>query len=446
MTPSSFAREAVVSAREASHSWHFDEDSAFSVAFPPPRREPTTIVGGTKPDHSHGPNLTETLAAIDRLNGKLHAFVAVDEDPMGGGPLCSFKDVIHVNGFPTLAGSRAYEPVIIGEGTAVRRLRAAGYRFVGKTETHEFALGVTSPQCRNPHDSTRLAGGSSGGSAVAVASGMGHVSIGTDTRASIRVPASLCGVVGFKPTLGKIPSDGIVQLSWTMDHLAVLASTVGDAALAMDVMSGAEDSSSYGGDVQGLRFGFPASVMEACEPDVIDALELSIKSLGNVGVEVMEVPRPNLEDLDQCNAAGMLVSRAEATTWHRHRGTDLDLCIPEVRDQLLAARDIAASEYLSAQRLRQRLANEMLSLADQHQLAGWIMPTTPCSAPLVADYEQYLFRLSLMAIPWSFMGYPSLSLPVPTPVLPVGLQLVAAPWDDHVVVALGSALERYWAG
>ncbi len=149
--------------------------------------------------------------------------------PLHGIPI-TVKDIIHVAGVPTRAGSAAYCVVPSVDATAVARARAAGAVVVAKVSTHEFALGVTTPQSANPFDHRRIPGGSSGGSAIAVACGIGMASIGTDTRASIRVPAALCGVVGLKGTYGLVPTSGIVPLSWTMDHVApAVAATVADA-------------------------------------------------------------------------------------------------------------------------------------------------------------------------------------------------------------------------
>jgi aspartyl-tRNA(Asn)/glutamyl-tRNA(Gln) amidotransferase subunit A len=155
--------------------------------------------------------------------------------PLHGIPV-SVKDVIDVRGVRTRCGSDAYDVVPSDDADAVDLWRSAGAVILGKTSTHEFALGVTSPQARNPHDPTRIPGGSSGGSAIAVATGMGLASLGTDTRASIRVPAALCGVVGLKPTYGTVPTRGVVPLSWTMDHVAVMAGSAEDAALALDAL------------------------------------------------------------------------------------------------------------------------------------------------------------------------------------------------------------------
>src|SRR5439155_19099574 len=150
--------------------------------------------------------------------------------PLHGIPV-SVKDVIHVAGAPTYAGSAAYHAHPERDATSVARLRSAGAVVVAKVSTHELALGVTNPQSRHPADPARIPGGSSGGSAISVATGMALGSVGTDTRASTRVPAALCGVVGFKPTFDLISAEGIVQLYWTMDHIGALAASVAVCAV-----------------------------------------------------------------------------------------------------------------------------------------------------------------------------------------------------------------------
>ncbi len=177
------------------------------------------------------------------------------------------------------------------------RLRAAGAVILAKTSTHEFALGVTNPQSRNPHDPSRIPGGSSGGSAIAVATGMGLASLGTDTRASIRVPAALSGTVGFKPTFGTVPTDGVVTLSWTMDHVAPMAASVADAALVLDALRGADAPDlalAVRRPVGGLRVGLPGAAWEGAEPDVVAAVDEAIASLAAAGVELS--PCPGLHD------------------------------------------------------------------------------------------------------------------------------------------------------
>ena len=201
--------------------------------------------------------LTErSLQAIEERNSELVAVVEVTAEsalataarldraaaagdtlgPLHGIPI-TVKDVIDVAGVPTRRPRRSTTDGRTADATSVARLRAAGAVILGKAATHEFALGVTSPQSRNPWDTTRIPGGSSGGSVAAVMSGMGLGSLGTDTRASIRVPAALSGAVGFKATYGKVPTQGVVSLSWTMDHVAPMACTVSDAARLLEVLT-----------------------------------------------------------------------------------------------------------------------------------------------------------------------------------------------------------------
>ncbi|HEY3941727.1 MAG TPA: amidase [Acidimicrobiales bacterium] len=361
--------------------------------------------------------------------------------PLHGIPL-TVKDVIHVQGMPTRAGSVTYEALDPPEGTAVARLRAAGALVVGKVATHEFALGVTTPQCRNPHDPSAIAGGSSGGSAIAVATGVGLASLGTDTRASLRVPSALCGVVGFKPTFGRVPVDGIVPLSWTMDHLGPIARTVADAAAVLEVLAGpAGLGPAAGQDLAGLVVGAPVAILEEADPIVAAAVENVLGTLSRLGCRVLDAPCPSAADLDVANALGLLISRSEAATFHRAQGTDIERCLPEVRDQLRAALDIPAVDYLDAQRQRAALgARVRAGLAGIDLL---VTPTTPVTAPRRDDYEGFLLVLSRNAIIWSLLGNPALSLPCGSSAagLPIGVQLTAGPGRERLLAQVGTALE-----
>ena len=238
--------------------------------------------------------------------------------PLHGIPV-SVKDVINVRGVRTRCGSDAYEAVPEEDADGVDLWRAAGAVILGKTSTHEFALGVTSPQARNPHDPTRIPGGSSGGSAIAVATGMGLASLGTDTRASIRVPAALCGVVGLKPTYGTIPTRGVVPLSWTMDHVAVMASSAEDAAIALDALrpDATAIAPAAGSRVSHLRVGLATAAWEGAEAAVESAVAAQIDKLRGLVSSVRETDRPTAADFGGANAMGLLVSRCEAATFHR---------------------------------------------------------------------------------------------------------------------------------
>jgi aspartyl-tRNA(Asn)/glutamyl-tRNA(Gln) amidotransferase subunit A len=385
--------------------------------------------------------LDEALAAADHADrvrasgGSLGA--------LHGIPI-TVKDVIDVAGMTTRCGSLAYERVADEDAVGVARLRAAGAVILGKATTHEFALGVTSPQSRNPHDHTRIPGGSSGGSAITVATGMALGSLGTDTRASIRVPAALSGVVGLKPTFGVIPTTGVVPLSWTMDHVAPMARTVRDAALLLDTLtqSGGALAAWAHASVDGWSLGAPEDAFADCEPEVARALETALDVVRALDCRVTPTSAPTMRDLEDANAAGMYVSRCEAATFHRSIDGDLSRYWPEVGDQLARANEVLAVDYLDAQRLRADLADRLLGLFDDHDLL--VMPTVPVVAPPVTDFARYLMVLSRNAIPWSFLGFPAVSVPCGTDAagLPIGVQFVGPPGHDGPVIAMGAAFER----
>jgi aspartyl-tRNA(Asn)/glutamyl-tRNA(Gln) amidotransferase subunit A len=370
--------------------------------------------------------------ASGRPSGRLH-----------GIPL-TVKDVIDVAGLPTRAGSDAYDDLPTTDAIGVARLRRAGAVILAKTSTHEFALGVTSPQSRNPHDPTRIPGGSSGGSAIAVATGMGLGSLGTDTRASIRVPAALSGTVGFKPTFGRIPTDGLVTLSWTMDHLAPMAATVADAALLLEVLldaPGGELVDAVGQPMTGLRIGLPEAAWNGSEPAVADAVDRCVAHLERLGATLEPAAGLTARHLDDANAAGLIISRCEAAAFHRGLGTDYSRCWPEVAEQLEEASRESAADYLDAQRVRGELMDDLGALFGEHDLLA--MPTVPVVAPRVDDFARYLMVLARTAIPWSLVGFPAISVPCGTDAsgLPIGIQLVARPYAERVLVAAGTAVE-----
>lgn len=367
--------------------------------------------------------------------------------PLHGAPL-TVKDIMDVAGMPTRAGSRAYDELPQVDAPAVARLREAGALVLAKVATHEFALGVVTPQCRNPHDLSRIAGGSSGGSAIAVATGIGLASVGTDTRASLRVPAALCGVVGFKPTFGTVPTGGIVPLSWTVDHVGPITRDIADAALLFAVLSG------QGARIDALAFGaqgatgplpvvgFVEAVVADAEPAVSSACEAALGLLAKSGCPVVGLGAPGLDDLELSNDIGLLVTRGEAAAYHRGRGTDTSLCIPEVRDQLEAALQIPAADYLDAQRQRALLAKRVEAAFASCDIAA--SPTTPMVAPPRQGYESHLLRLSRNTIVWSLCGCPAVSLPVGAGAdgMPIGLQLAARPGDENVLLATARLVER----
>jgi aspartyl-tRNA(Asn)/glutamyl-tRNA(Gln) amidotransferase subunit A len=386
----------------------------------------------------------EAFRQADRLDAERRAGHSLG--PLHGIPF-TVKDVIDVAGLPTRAGSIAYEGLPIADAASVVRLRDAGAVILAKVATHEFALGVATPQCRNPYDQSRLSGGSSGGSAIAVATGIGLASLGTDTRASLRVPAALCGVVAFKPTFGRVPTEGVVPLSWSVDHVGPIARTVEDAAAVLAVLTGdpaiAFDKADSARD---LVVGVVPALLDGTEPEVVTAFEQSLYALERLGCRLVTLERPDPADMELANALGLIATRCEAAAFHRANETELELCIPEVRDQLGVALELRAVDYIDAQRQRHLLAVRILDLFGSCDLVA--TPTTPIVAPPREDYERYLFQLSQNTILWSLLGAPAISLPCGTSAggLPIGLQLAAAPGAERTLTRAGVLLERAMRG
>lgn len=363
--------------------------------------------------------------------------------PLAGIPI-TVKDVIHVAGMPTAGSSVAITPIqAMRDGTAVARLRAAGAAIVGKVVTHEFALGVTTPQSYSPWDERRVPGGSSGGSAISVLTGMALGSLGTDTRASIRVPAALCGLVGFKASRGKIPVDEWLTLSWSLDHLAPMARSVRDIALLMDILAGPPGAwtGALPGNLRGVRVGTAEAFLAGCEPGVraaFDAALVVARAAGAIVIPIDDVLGE--DDLELANAVGMVLSRAEAAQFHLESGTDIERCIPEVREQLTEARKLSATDYIRAMRLRGLLRDRFVRAFEGVDVVA--MPTSKIVAPFREDADQFLLVLSANCIPWSLVDFPAISVFAGlSEGLPVGLQLVGGPASDRPLLALAHAFE-----
>ena len=394
---------------------------------------------------------TQRLTAFEHVADVSEATMALQAElaagnfrgPLHGIPL-SVKDIIDVAGMPTTGSSRALTPRLPTEdATAVRRLREAGALIMGKTVTHEFALGVTTPQSRNPWDETRVPGGSSGGSVISVVTGMANVSLGTDTRASIRVPAALSGAVGFRPTIGLVPIDGWLTLSWTMDVLAPMARSVRDIALMMDVLtdSGTRFRDVLPGSIEGYTIGYSELLWSGIEPGVKACFEAALESAEKAGATIVSCDDLTAEDMELSNYAGMVLSRAEAAHFHAEAGTNLDLCIPEVRLQLSEASEVNATDYLRCLRIRDFIYKRLTSVFSDVDLL--LMPTSEIVAPLVEDAERYLLVLSENCIPWSLVGFPAISLfSGLSEGLPTGIQMVAPAGQDLFLLSAAHALEQ----
>jgi aspartyl-tRNA(Asn)/glutamyl-tRNA(Gln) amidotransferase subunit A len=272
---------------------------------------------------------------------------------------------------------------------------------------------------------------------------MGLASLGTDTRASIRVPTALTGLVGFKPTYGRIPTDGVVSLSWTMDHVAPMANSVRDAALMLDVLlADGRELASTPAAVAGLRVGVVRAAFDGASDELAGVIDRAVLTLAGDGATIENVGVPNDNDLAMANFAGLVVSRVEAASFHRGLDLGLENYWEEVGDQLGAANTISGADYLDAQRVRAELTDRMVAAFANYDLLA--LPTVPVTAPLADDFARFLMLLSRNAIPWSFVGFPAISVPCGmVDGLPVGLQLVAPPDREDLLVAAAAAVESH---
>jgi aspartyl-tRNA(Asn)/glutamyl-tRNA(Gln) amidotransferase subunit A len=267
----------------------------------------------------------------------------------------------------------------------------------------------------------------------------------TDTRASVRVPASLCGIVGYKPTFGLVPGDGVIMLSWSLDHIAHMAANVEDAALMLNVLdpsSHPDYSAALSKDVRGLKVGVPSAALQAADPDVVAAFNNAVVALRDSGVTVVEIDTPTAEDFDLAVLMGLVVSRCEAAAYHTAFGERRSLYTSAaVAEQLDEAAHVSAIAYLQAQRAREDLRRRMFEQIAQFD--ALLMPTTRVAAPKSEDVDNYFLVLSQNCILWSFIGFPVVSVPCgwTSNRLPVGAQLVAGPYEDQRLLALAAALE-----
>ena len=427
----------------------------------------------------------DAMAASDAATPPLRAFIAsrradvlaeareatyryergAARGPLDGVPI-AVKDEVDQRGFGTTLGTAFLgRAAAAADATVVARARAAGAVMIGKTNMHEIGLGVTglNPHHgvpRNPHDPTRHTGGSSSGSAAAVAAGICPIAIGADGGGSIRIPAALCGVVGLKPTFGRVSEHGAAPLCWSVAHLGPIAASAADAALLYGTIAGPDpaDPGSLaqppvrvdelgGGDITGLVLGIFRPWFEDADTDIVASCDRTVVALVDAGARVREIGIPELEAARLAHAVTISSEIAEAMAPHAaHRvehGAD-------VRIALALAHAFRARDYVHAQRIRTRAIR---NVAHALELADVILtPATGIVAPPVREDAlrggesditvlSALMRFVSLA---NLTGHPAIVFPagVDRQGLPIGLQAIGRPWAEHVLLRLARAAER----
>jgi aspartyl-tRNA(Asn)/glutamyl-tRNA(Gln) amidotransferase subunit A len=425
-----------------------------------------------------------TQACLDRisaLDGEISAFITVLADsaleearhaegeiragnyrgPLHGIPI-AHKDLLYTNGVRTTAGSRVLADFVPDvDATVVRKLREAGTILLGKLNLHEFAAGGTSenPHYGAVHNPWRLdhhPGGSSGGSAAALATGMCLAATGSDTAGSIRIPSHCCGTTGIKPTYGRVSRAGVVPLSWSLDHVGPMARSAFDCAVLLTAMAGfdREDSDCVDRppedftlrmdvDLRGLRIGVPTTYFtEPLQPDVETAWRSAVRTLSELGATPIEI---RLDTLDRAIPTGQTIVRAEMTAFHREwYARQPEGYAASARERFEAAASLGAVDLVQAQRDREPMRAELWSVFDRVDVL--VTPTMPTTAGLIGsetveiDGITYntLENTTRFTYPFNLTGFPAMSLPCGFDRLglPIGLQLAGAPWQEALLLGV----------
>lgn len=435
--------------------------------------------------------LAEMLAQIDARENTIQAFVTVMRDeafkaaeqaeseqrtglfrsPLHGIPL-AIKDLVAVKHVRMTAGSQVLADYIAPEdATVVEQLRRAGAILIGKTNTHEFAYGTYTPPTRNPWDTTRVPGGSSGGSAAAVAAGMCLGALGTDTGGSIRIPAACCGITGLKPTYGRVSCFGVVPLSWSLDHVGPMGRSAEDCALMFDSIAkydprdpnsvsrppskthetltseGASDAFS----LQGLRFGVPQDAfVNPLDPAVRLAWRGALMVLKEAGAQVLDLTLP-----PTTFATYRGIQKPEATLAHLEKGwltAKRDLYGELTRTRLLEGQEITAVDYLRAQHERRHFASSLRTA--MQGVDALILPTQPMPAIPVAQIGQNISidgvtesagdAMLRLTMPFNLAGLPAISFPCGfnDQGLPLSLQVVGKPFEEGLILRIAHAYQQ----
>ena len=425
------------------------------------------------------------LDRIDRLNQSLNAYFTVLHDqamsaahtaeeeirrgryrgPLHGIPI-AVKDLFAIKGVPMTCGSKILaDHVPDYDAAVVTKLREGGAVLLGKTNMHEFAWGATSinPHYgtpRNPWDLNCFPGGSSGGSAVAVGASLAMGALGTDTGGSIRIPASISGIVGIKPTYGRVTRAGVYPLCSSLDHVGPMTKSVADAALLLEVLAGHDPSDpntsrvpvprysdALTGEIRGLRVGVATGYFQAFQPAISDAVAAAVRHLQSLGAVVEEVSLPLMRYVPGASFA-IIVSEAFAVH-ERFLQTRADEYGADVLARLTVGTYVTAPQYLKAQRVRRLLRDQSLQALEHVDVL--VVPATPMTAkpidqPVVRFGDEDIIvvaHLARFTRPSNLTGLPAISLPCgfDEQGLPIGLQIIGRSFDESTVLRVAHAYE-----
>ena len=415
---------------------------------------------------------------IERLNPTLNAFITVidPQDALNAQLLptnqpstnelrdipIAVKDLFDTAGIRTTAGSKFFaENIPEQDAFVVEKLKRAGALIIGKTNTHEIALGVTGNNphygtAHNPWDTSRIPGGSSSGSAIAVATSMVLGAVGTDTGGSIRIPASLCGVVGFKPTFGRVSTRGVFPLSWNLDHVGPLTTCVQDAALMMQVISpydpldpasikmlAGDYPSRLLDDIKGRKIALGVGeFIETSDPEILEAVHEAAKVFESIGCKIQQVDVSWMRD---AGLANVTMIRADGAAVHRERLKEHpDWFGEDIRRRLEDGAKTSSTEYVLARRTQAEVRKRCEQFFESYDFL--ITPTTPIAAPTIEGHDavEQAAQLTRFTAPFNLTGLPALSLPCgfTKEGLPIGLQIVSHACADAKVLNAGYALEQ----
>jgi len=419
----------------------------------------------------------QLLERIEELEPTLNAYIAVLKEealeqaalmekelaegnirsPLHGVPI-AIKDIFETKDSITTSGSKVFEQFIAErDAKVVEQLKAAGAIIIGKTNLHEFAMGATTENphygpTRNPWNIQKIPGGSSGGSAVAVATGTAFGAVGTDTGGSIRLPAALCGIVGLKPTYNLVHTEGCTPLSWTLDHIGPMTRTAADSRMMLRIMADPKNANLIDldteiTDLHGVRIGVCEEYFfENMDPEMKNVVDAAMLRLKELGAEIVAV---KLENLEEAIEAQKMISKSEAYTFHEENFAKTpELYGKDTAYRLSLGHSIPATQYIRARNIRKHFIGHVLEKMAQQRLDVLFTPTNttpPFDIGSIPPEESLNNIFTLGRTPLgNLLGFPVISVPCgfTKEKMPVGFQLIGKPYDDGKILNIAEVYEK----